>query len=380
MIPLPHDTPPGSPDDPIAKARDHVLVIIDTNTVRSQRLASLLTLAGLRAIVTTSTYQAFNRCLQEHCAPRAILIGQNEEIASNLFTRFSQHLTHALKYEVPVIWIGGAHLVDGNLLIADEHVSTRIHQISSSNSDLLKKIWQVLPSARISLEQNENALVLNSLPKLGLNPHVTHLNRCTAQHFWEQISAAKKIILPAQWGLLLTDVGLAQFCQEEQWPDKNGQQTVPAEYLALLMRAVLFSHPTQPAKQAYDWSMIVSGEMVQQPVFVFLFQQISKFMGQDRVVRIILSEMAKGINEIRGEDLTDYKRLDDGSYMFVVYSNMFMYGFSGATQPSCYILIAAFNRGLEMNKLNKRWKVREIECSGVSHTGHCVFHLSPDVS
>jgi hypothetical protein len=380
MISIPHDTPPGASYDPIAQARDHVLVIIDTDTVRTQRLARLLTLAGLRALVTTTTYQAFNRCLQEHFVPRAILIGQNEEITSTLFSRFSQHLTHELKYEVPVIRIGNAHLVDGNLLQADERISTRIHQVSSLNSDLLKKIWQVLPSARISLEHNENALVLNSLPKIGLNPRVTHLNRCTALHFWEEINAAKKVIPPAQWELLLTDVGLAQFCQEEQWPDKNGQQTITADHFALLMRAILFSHPTQPAKRAYDWAMLVDAEILEKPALVFLFHQVSKFIGQDRVVRIILSETAKATNEIRGEDLAEYKRLDDGSYVFVAYSNMFMYGFMGATQPSCYMWIASFNKGLEMNNLHKRWKVREIECSGVSHTGHCVFHFTPTVS
>ena len=380
MISTPTNTPPGATYDPIAMARDHVLVIIDTDEVRSQRLASLLTLAGLRAIVATTTYQAFNRCLQERFVARAILVGQNEEIASTLFSRFSQHLQHDLHYEVPVIRIGNAHLVDGNLLQADERASARIHQVSPLNSDLLKKIWHVLPSARVSLGYAESALVLNSLPKLGLNPHVTRLNRCSTSQFCDQMSAAKKIIPASQWDLLLTDVGLTQFCQEEKWPDKTGLLTVPAEYLSLLTRAVLFSNPAQPAKQAYDWAMLLDTAMLQKPSKVFLIQQMTKFLGHERMIRLMLSEIIKDSKAIRGEDLMAYKRLDDGSYIFVAYSNMFIYGFIGAQRPSCSIWLAALNKGLEVSRLNKRWKVSEIECSGVSHTGHCVFHITPDAT
>jgi V4R domain len=381
MISIPTNTPPGGPDDPIAKARDHVLVIIDTDEVRSQRLASLLTLTGVRAMVTTSTYQAFDRCLKERCVPEAILVGQNEEIASALFSRFSLYLKQELKYDVPVLRIGNIHLVDGNLLVADERASTHIHQVSPLNRDLLKKIWQVVPSARISLKHTESAYVLNSLPKLGLHPRVTHLNRSTGQHFWEQISAAKRIIPANQWETLLTDVGLAQFCQEEHWPDKNEQQhTVPSEYFSLLTRAVLLSNPAQPAKQVYDWTMLVGAEVLKKPVLISIIQQASKFLGQERIIRILFNEILRQSRIARGEDLAGYKRLDDGSYLLAVYSNIHIYGFMGAARPSCYVWIAAINKGLEVSNLQKRWKVREIECSGVSHTGHCVFHLTPEAS
>ena len=355
-------------------------MIIDNDEVRSQRLAALLTLTGARALVATTTYQAFNRCLLEHFLPQAVLIGQHEEIGSTLFSRFSQYLKQESGSDVPIIRIGSVHLLDGNLLIADERLSTSVHQVSPLNRTLLKNIWQIVPAARIPLDYDQNALVLTELPKIGLKPHVTHLGRSNGLHFWEQMSAAKRIIPSAQWDAILTDVGLAQFRQEEKWLQKTEQHIVPIEYYSLLTRAVLLSNPMQPAKQEYDWAMLVDAEVLQKPALIFVVQQASRFLGQDRMIRMLLDEIVKQTNIVRGENLLDYKRLQDGSYIMVVYSNMFTYGFMGGTQPSCSVWIAALHKGLEISRLQKRWKVREIECSTVSHTGHCVFHLTPGAS
>jgi hypothetical protein len=380
MIFTPNNPPSGIPYDPIAKAREYVLVIIDTDEVRSQRIACLLTLAGLRAIVVPTSYQAFNRFLLEHFVPRALLIGQPEELNSNLFSRFYQRLKQEFQRETPIIPLTNVHLLDGNLLMADEKSSTRIHQISMQNHEFLKKIWQVLPSAQVAPRYAENALVLTTLPKLGFNIHVAHRNRSSATHFLQRLNAAKKIIPADKLGTLLTDVGLAQFCKEENWPAKTDQYTTPPEYLSCLTRAVLFSNPVQPIKQVYDWVKVVEAEVLQKASLLFLYQQTLKFLGQDRGMRILLNAYANEVNETMGEDLFEYKRLDDGSFIVVFYSNAFAYGLMGATQSSCYVWMIGFMKGLEMGKLEKRWRVREIECSGVTHTGHCVFQLVRETS
>lgn len=376
MIFIPNNPSLEARYDPIAKAREYVLVVIDTDEVRSQRIACLLTLAGLRAIVVPTVYQAFDRFLHERFVPRALLIGQPEELSSTLFSRFYQRLKQEFQRETPTIPLTNVHLLDGNLLVADDKLSTRIHQVFAPNNEFLKKIWQVLPSAQISPGYVKNALILNSLPQLGLNPRVAHSNRSSSLYFWQQLNGAKKIVPAEKWVTLLTDVGLAQFCKEENWPAKTDQHTIPPEYLTCLNRAVLFSNPAQPAKQVYNWAMLVSGEALRKPSLIFAFQQVARFLGQDRTLRMMLNSCMSEINEMRGEDLFEYKGLDDGSFVIVLYSNLFAYGLMGATMPSCYIWQAAFDKGLEMAKMQKLWKVREIECSGMTHTGHCVFQLT----
>jgi hypothetical protein len=380
MLFTPNDPPSGARYDPIARAREYVLVIIDTEEVRSQRIACLLTLAGMRAIVVPTSYQAFDRFLHERFVPQAILVGQREELSSNLFSRFYQRLRQEFRRETPVMPLTNVHLLDGNLLVADEKLSPTIHQVAALNNEFLQKIWQIIPAAQISPGYTKNALVLNSLVKRGFKPRVAHSNRSSSLHFWEQLTAAKKIIPAEMWETLLTDVGLAQFCKEENRPAKSDQRTIPPEYFSCLTRAVFFSNPAQPAKQAHDWAMLVDEEFTQKASLIFVYQQVSKLLGQDRTLRIMLNTFVSEINLIRGEDLFEYKRLDDGSFVAAIYSNMFIYGIMGATQPACYIWLAAFEKGLELLNLQTRWKVRELECSGVTHTGHCVFQLAREAS
>jgi hypothetical protein len=127
MLLTPNDPPSGARYDPIARAREYVLVVIDTEEVRSQRIACLLTLAGMRAIVVPTSYQAFDRFLHERFVPQAILVGQREELNSTLFSRFYQRLRQEFRRETPVMPLTNVHLLDGNLLVADEKLSTSIH-------------------------------------------------------------------------------------------------------------------------------------------------------------------------------------------------------------------------------------------------------------
>jgi hypothetical protein len=38
---------------------------------------------------------------------------------------------------------------------------------------------------------------------------------------------------------------------------------------------------------------------------------------------------------------------------------------------------ATFDLMLRLAKQQQHWDVREVECSAQTHTGHCVFQLSP---
>ncbi|GCE22984.1 V4R domain-containing protein [Dictyobacter kobayashii] len=370
-------TAAGIPGNPIAKAQEHTLLLIDTDEMRAQNLASVLTLAGLRAIVVPNTYQAFERFLQQRFKPELILLGQPEERSTQLFARFFQRLIQEFQQETPILSSANFQLADGNLLLADTFASTSVHVVSQRNSEVLKKIWRVLPSTQISLKLIENPIVLEPLSRLGLLPRVTQKKLSIASHFHDQLKAARRIILDSQWDNLMTDVGLAQFRKEENWPAATEQYIIPPEYTTCLNRAVMFSNPEQPAQQAYTWANQVDADILQRVALIFLLQQAPKVIGKDLTMRTMLNAFVNEINSVRGEKLADWKRLEDGSFIFVFYSNLFAYGFMGAEQPTCYVWQASFDKMLELGKQQKYWHVREIECSSQSHTGHCAFLFTP---
>lgn len=377
MLFISNATSSNGPYDPIAKAKEYIFLIIDPDESRGQNAARLLTLAGFRAIVTSNTYQAFQRFLQERFIPRMIFLGPNEELSTTLFIRFSQRLAQELQHETPILVLSQFQPLDGNLLVADAMVSTTAHIVSDANSELVRKIWQVLPATKFSLQPNERTLVLDTLPKFGLAPRVARKKLSTAFPFHQQLKAARIVIPPEQWDMLLIDVGLTQFRKEENWPSLSDQHSVPPEYITLLSRAVMFSQPNVPAQQAYYWAGKVESDVLQKTMLTYMLQQAPKVIGQDRTMRTMLNTFANETNAIRGEKLADWKRLDDGSFAFVFYSNLFAYGFMGGGQPSCYVWQAAFDKMLELGKLQNNWQVREVECSTQSHTGHCLFHFRP---
>ncbi|GCF08369.1 V4R domain-containing protein [Dictyobacter arantiisoli] len=376
-ISIPRDMLSNVPHDPIALARKHIILIIDVDEMRAQNLACLLTLAGLRAIVTTTTYQAFQRFLQESFMPGLILLGKQEEMTTPLFARFFQRLTQEFQRDTPILTLSKIQLQDGNLLLADKSASSTKHRVSQTHSEILKMIWRVLPSAQIPLQVAEHSLATDKLPEMGLFPRVAKTKRSASSHFRFQLKAAKQVIPTEQWELLLTDVGLAQYCKERNWPSSADEYIIPPEYTTCLNRAVMFSQPAEPIQQVYKWAKLVDAAILQKPAFIFMLQQIPKVLGQDRTMREVLKTFTNELHEERREDLADWKRLEDESFLFVFYSNLFIYGFMGANQPSCYVWLATFERILEITKMQKRWQIRELECSGQTYTGHCVFQLTP---
>ncbi|GCE24945.1 hypothetical protein KDA_04290 [Dictyobacter alpinus] len=369
-----------TPHDPLEKARKYVLLLIDADEIRSQRIACVLTLAGMRAIVVTTIYQAFERFLQERFTPSLILLGQQEEQTKQLFGRFFQRLTQELQREVPIMPLTNIKISNGDLLAAYETLSRTTHRVSHSNGSFLKRIWEILPGAECSFSTEEHTVALEALPKIGLTPHVTRTKRSMASHFHHQLKAARQVIGYDQWDNLISDVGLAQFRKEEHWPPLTNQYCIPPEYTTCLNRAVLFSNPEQPARQAYKWAGRVDSDILQKVALIFLMQQAPKIIGQDWNMRTLLTAFMNEANTTRGEKLTEWKRLDNGSFVFVFYSNMFAYGFMGASGPSCYVWQASFDKMLELGKIQNHWQVREIECSCQTHTGHCVFLFTPNTA
>jgi hypothetical protein len=357
---------------------EHIFLLIDSDEIRAQKLACLLTLAGYRAIVTQNIYQAFSRFIQEPFIVQAILIGQQEGTASTLFSRFFQRLTYELRYEPAVIALDLLNPLDGLPLAAEESTSPTAHIISPRNSILLTRIWQILPSTHIPLKVAESTMALETLPKMDFHPRVTRNKLSMSSHFHYQLKAAKQCIPPTQWDALLTDVGLAKFCKEENWPPLIDEFTIPPEYFSLLTRAVMFSNLQQPLQQVYHWSTQVEADTALKATLIFVMQQIPKVIGVDRTMRTLLNALMGEIDSRRGEKLTEWKRMKDGSFFFVFYSNVFVYGMLGKEQNTCLTWQYSFDLMLKLANQQQHWKIQEVECSNQTHTGHCVFQISPN--
>ncbi|GCE11434.1 V4R domain-containing protein [Tengunoibacter tsumagoiensis] len=368
-------TPLALSFDPLARAREHVILIIDADEIRQQRLASLVTLAGMRAFVANNIYQAFERYLQEHFQPHIILLGQQEEAANPLFPRFYQRLIQDLRRETPIMPLANLHLPDGNLLMADETMSSVTHRVSKAASRFLHVLWEYLPDAQFSLIPPEHALVLDKLPEWGLAPRIARKRRSSSQHFQQQLKAARRTLSAEQWELLLPDVGLAQFRTDESLIAEKF--TIPPEYTTCLCRAVMFADPIQPVEQINKWIENIDAEILQRATLIFLMQRVPKMIGQDLTLRTLLTTLANEINALRDEKMVEWKRLEDGSFVVVFYSTLFSYGLMGASGPSCFVWQTTFEKVLELGKVRQHWQVQEIECSAQTHTGHCVFHLKP---
>ncbi|GCE31614.1 hypothetical protein KDA_70980 [Dictyobacter alpinus] len=373
----PGRTSSTNPLNVLKNAQEHVLLIIDTNVDRVQKLASLLTLAGMRAIVTSTSYQAFDRYIKERFVPLAILVGQKEETTTPLFGRFMLRLNQELHYETPIVDLSSFFLNDGLILSAEAQTSSTRHVFSKSNAAVLRRIWQMMPSAAIPLQQAEKTIVMNTLPTYGFQPRVTRTKRSFSSHMYYQLKAAKQVIPAEQWDNLLRDVGLGQFSREENWPSAVDQFTIPPEYFSLLMHAVMYSNPRHPIQQIAHWADQVEADALQKAVLIFIMQQIPKIIGPDLTMRALLNILTNEVDSRRGEKLTEWKRLSDGSFIFVFYSNIFAYGTIGANQPLCGTWQSSFDLMLRLTKQQQQWDIREIECSSQTHTGHCVFKITP---
>ncbi|WP_149400289.1 hypothetical protein [Dictyobacter arantiisoli] len=220
---------------------------------------------------------------------------------------------------------------------------------------------------------------MGSLPKAGFLLRIARNKRSFSSHLHYQLKAARKIIPPEQWDDLLRDVGLGQYSKEEDWPPLVDQFTIPPEAFALLARAVMFSNPGQPLQQVYDWANQVEADTLQKAALIFLMQQIPKIIGADRTMRTLLNVLMGEVDSRRGEKLTEWKRLQDGSFIFVFYSNIFAYSIMGAEQSQCVMWQSSFDLILKLVKQQQHWHIREVECSAQTHSGHCVFMISPRV-
>lgn len=356
-----------------------VFLIIDAYEARAQRLARLLTLAGYRAVVVPNSYYAFDRFLGGRFVPRAILLGQEDNVPPFVFQRFFQRITLELSKEIPIIPLNDLELLSDHLLYADPSSSTT-HIVSRLNVEVLDTIWQISPRSRINLARIEPSIVLDALPELGLEARVGELNHDSRQVFLQSVCFVRQFIPAELWENVLTDVGLSAYCQPEYLIDEHDVSLVPLEYTTCLIKAIVFVNPMNVTQVLSELGEKISYLVMEKKSFRAAYGQLLKFLGagrRDHVMRLSLNAVTDEMNLQRGEELNFWKRQPDGAYIVVMYSNSIAYGLMGSLQPVCVAVVSALRVILRKMQMEDEWEVSEIECSAQSHTGHCVFLIQP---
>ncbi len=379
-----------------------MLLLVDANEERAQRLARILTLADYRPCIAKTPLQAFGRLLQEPSLPQAVLLGWIDDRSRFAFTRLFQWMLSEQGQDIPIIALPqNRHILtrllqqlayelkrdipftvllrsvpDEAPLIADPSSPT-VHVVSPASAQVLEGIWRVLPGTRSSLKTALHSLVLDDLTIAGLSPRVSRKLRSRNSHFRQLLKAARELIDPAQWDILLKDVGLGSYCSQDSWPPDDDECSIPAEYLSCLNQAVAFSRPADPVDQLRRWGNRSTRLSLEKRVPSLLTQQALKVLPDKRVLSAVLNAFTGEMNGIRGEELHMWKRWSDGSYRVVHYSNLYVYGRVRCLQPACHAWVASLEAMLHLLHLDSTWQVSEIECSCQTQTGHCILALQP---
>ncbi len=349
------------------------LLIIDADEERAQRLARILTLANFHPLVEPTPANAFKRVLDQPMAIHAILLGAISNQYRFFLQRILQQLTYKQELNLPVVSLP-IHIPNDIPLYADAHASP-FHVVSQSSMRLLESIWNIVPFTRSDLKMNQGSMVNKLLPAYGIQPRVARKLLSRNSHFRQMLQAAYDLMSIEQWEMLISDVGLAQYRRQTDWPPLDDAYAIPVEYLSCLNQAVAFSQPEHPIEQLRRWGTNAMQHSLEDNVPIPRMRRMFHFASPTQLIQNTLKAFTKEMDAIRGEPLHDWIALPNGNYWLVHYSNLYAYGRIARqhSQPMCHVWLASIEATLRMVHLDTTWKVVELECSCQTQTGHCLF-------
>jgi hypothetical protein len=352
------------------------LLIIDADEERAQSLARILTLANYHPLIEVNPVQAFKRSLDSPLSIQAVLLGRVSKQHNFFLNRILQHLTYKQGLNIPVMSLP-AQVPNRVPLYASAQTSA-FHIPSQSCLKLLESIWNVIPYTRSDYTRAVQPMVSRLVPGYGMQPRVSQRLLSRNNHFRQVLQTAYDLMPTGQWETLLSDVGLAQYRRQTDWPSfQDHTYATPIEYLSCLNQAVAFSRPEDPITQLLRWGNKATQISLEASTPSTMMQRILKLSSPTQMIQGMLKAYTKEMNEIRGEQLHEWIPLPNGNYWLVCYSNLYSYGRLARlrSQPMCHVWLASIEAVLRTLNLDSAWKVFELECSCQTQTGHCLFGL-----
>lgn len=352
------------------------LLIIDADEERAQSLARILTLANYHPLIEVNPVQAFKRSLDSPLSIQAVLLGSVSKQHNFFLNRILQHLTYKQGLNIPVMSLP-AQVPDRVPLYANAQTSA-FHISSQSCLKLLESIWNVIPYTRSDFTRAVQPMVSRLVPGYGVQPRVSQRLLSRNSHFRQALQTAYDLMPIEQWETLISDVGLAQYRRQTDWPSfLDHTYGTPIEYLSCLNQAVAFSRPEDPIAQLRRWGNKATPVSLDTSTPSTMMQHILKPASPTQTIQGMLKAYTKEMNDIRGERLEEWIPLPNGNYWLVNYSNLYAYGRLARlrSQPMCHVWLASIEAALRAVNLDSAWKVFELECSCQTQTGHCLFGL-----
>jgi serine/threonine protein kinase len=232
---------------------------------------------------------------------------------------------------------------------------------------------QPLPSgasALITPTRIASASAIEILEHMGVKREKAH-GRFLLNSYYADVFHAATHVAGDYWMDLLKAAGHGDHIYAN--PREDDGRTMPVNDLAKLedaFEAVFVSHSAEHIRQ---WGKLAMELDIERNRSIQMqLRTIKLTIGHQRRITGILNGFVKRLNEIRGEQVHAWKRIDANRFWVVLYSNPHAEG-RVRSQKSCYFWTAGLETLLRAAGLANEWIAEEIECGCMTGSGDCVF-------
>ena len=190
-------------------------------------------------------------------------------------------------------------------------------------------------------------------------------------HFANTVHCAREIS-GARWPEVASTAQLTEYLVED--PISNEERTTPIESLSKLNEAFEIVFGADAPDRIRHWGRLGTDRSLSLRASNTEKQAFKLIPGQQRKLDILLKSFTKSMDDVRGEHLHTYKKIDENQFWLVHFSNLYALG-RRKPDKACHVWTSSFESMLRWAGLANDWLVTEIECGCVTGTWDCVFAI-----
>lgn len=205
----------------------------------------------------------------------------------------------------------------------------------------------------------------------GISRLLAHQRHSLNSHFANTVHCAREIA-GARWPEVASTAQLREYLAED--PPSNEERTTPIENLSKLNEAFEIVFGADAPDRIRHWGRMGTERSLELRSNNTERQAFKLIPGQQRKLDILLKSFTKSMDEVRGEHLHTYKKIDDNQFWLVHFSNLYALG-RRKPDKACHVWTSSLESMLRWAGLANDWLVTEIECGCVTGTWDCVFAI-----